>query len=67
MDVNKGGQEVKCDNCDFLEIVKIILEENLFNCIGMKIIILSELLTYEVNIAEEDQVTALFNWVKKLL
>tara|TARA_B100002019_G_C21274805_1_gene604744 strand:+ start:8140 stop:10050 length:1911 start_codon:yes stop_codon:yes gene_type:complete len=50
LDVNKGGQEVKCDNCDFLEIVrnrfkKIINSSN-------QIIILSPVPTYEVNIAE---------------
>ena len=49
LDVNKGGQEVKCDNCDFLEIVR-----NRFKIINSsdQIIILSPVPTYEVNTVE---------------
>ena len=50
LDVNKGGQEVKCDNCDFLEIVRNRFKKIINS--SDQIIILSPVPTYEVNIAE---------------
>ena len=50
LDLNKGGQEVKCDNCDFLEIVRNRFKKIINS--SDQIIILSPVPTYEVNIAE---------------